>query len=460
MRFCLSKYGIIAITLYISFVSGCSTGYDTAIECYSTSQFQKYSLPYFTTYLMNVKSADDSRIDVYLQVPYKQLRFEKTGNSYKASYSLSFILRNADKEIIQTKELDRSVIAKTYEETISSRVDGLLQSFVLKPSVYAMEVKSVDHLSQLQYKQYKQIEAKRFSDSVITASTQLLLDTVIADSKGILLRPIFPSSLSLLNGSFGIFQELYDVHAEDTVTISESFWKTKPKKNNEGSFTYYMPPYRVSAERCSEEFDSMYSKIDSMFVVKKNGTQKIIQFFPLPVRGYNRIDRNIIISRQSSSDTIRLSEHNFVHDHIFPSFLTLQEIVAAMRYILREEEYDSIAIAEGEEKNNRINQFWESHGGLNRRKEFEQRMVEANALFTECTNGVETPMGMVFIICGVPDYIECRDGIIETWYYNYGEQSFSIPFRREKENSIYFTLQPFSVNESLWQYYIDRWRRK
>jgi GWxTD domain-containing protein len=440
-------------------LSGCSTGYDTAIECYSTLQFQKHSLPSFTTYIMNVKSGNDSRIDVYLQMPYINLRFEKMIEGYKASFAVTFIIRNKDGEIIQTKELERKVIAKTFEESISTRFDALLQSFIVQSSEYSMEIVTVDHLSQLRHKELKQIKPKNYSDSKVSASTLLLLDTVIVNEKGLSLRPVFPALLSRLNDSFGIFQELYNVHEGDTVKIAESFSKPKDQKNEKNSFVYYIPPYRVKPNGCSEEIDSVYLKMDSTFLVTKNDIQQVIQFYPLPASGYNKIDRRIIVTRNSKSDTIRFSNAYFLRARSLQSSLSFQEITGTMRYIMREEEYDSIAGMDAEEGIKRIIRFWETHGGAERRTEFERRIREANGLFTECTNGAETPMGIVFIICGIPDFIECRGGMTETWFYNIGERAFPIQFRRENENSAYYTLLPFSVNDSLWQYFIDRWRR-
>ncbi|MDP1677582.1 MAG: GWxTD domain-containing protein [Bacteroidota bacterium] len=460
MRFCFSKYGLITFVLYATVLAGCSSGYNTEIECYSTTQFRKHSLPSFSTYLMNVRSENDSRVDIYLQMPYRNLRFERVGDGYKASFSVTFIIRNEGKEIVQTKELDRSIFAKNYEESVSSRFDASLQSFVLKPSEYGMEIVSIDNLSQLRYKQSTRLEVKKFPDSIVTASTILLLDTVIADENGLSLRPVFPASLSRLKDNFGIFQELYNVGAGDTVKIIESYFRSKQQNIDENSFVYFTPPYRVKMNMCSDEVDSMYYKMDSTFIVKKNGLQQLIQFYPLPSDGYNKLDRTIIISNKSSSDTIRLSNNYFLRDKMLQSSPSFQEITNTMRYILREAEYDSLAIAEGEGRNIRINQFWETHGGLERRKEFEQRMREANILFTECINGAETPMGIVFIICGIPDYIECRGGSMETWFYTIGERSFPIEFRRENENIAYYTMLPFSVNDSLWQYFVDRWRRK
>ena len=459
MRFCFSKYGVTAIAL-LAILAGCSTGYDTFTECYSTSQFRKFSLPSFSSYLMNVKTGDESRIDIYLQMPYRHLRFEKTSDGYKASFSITVIVRNEEKEIIQTKELERSVVVKTYEETTSPRFDGMMQTLLLKPSEYVIEIISHDHLAQLRYKQITRFRAKDFSDSTVTASTLLLLDTAITDSKGIALRPIFPISLVSLNNDYGIFQEFYNVRVSDTIRISEQYRKSKRQESNDNSFVYAGPPYRVKSETCFKDPDSVYYKSDSMFVITKNGTQQVIQFFPLPDRGYNTINRKITVTRDATTDTLQFLENYFLPERTSQGFIPFQQIVLAMRYILREAEYDSISIATGEKRNQYINQFWESHGGMDRRKEFEQRIAEANIMFTECSNGSETPMGIVYIICGIPDYIDCRNEITETWYYNFGERSFPVQFRREKESIAYYTLSPFSINDSFWQYYIDRWRQK
>jgi GWxTD domain-containing protein len=460
MRFCFTKYGITTIAIVATILSGCSAGYNGSAECYSISQFQKYSAPSFTTFAMNVKGAEGSRIDLYFQIPYRNLRFEKNIDGYKASFSVTFIIRNKNNEIIQTKELERSVRVKTYEESVSYRFEGIVQSFVLNPSEYIMEVVTNDYLSQLRYKQSARIEAKRFTDSTVTASTILLLDTVIYDKKGVSLRPIFASSLSLLKDSFGTFQELYNVLENDTVTITESFIRTKRNESEGSPFRYLSPPYRVRMDECVELWDSIYYKIDSTFVVPKNGTQQIIQYYPLPSEGYNKIDKQIVTSGKSKNDTLRFSNNYFIRNRKLVNSVSIDEVTAAMRYILREEEYDSLVSVFGQERNKRIEQFWESRGGLDRRKEYEFRILEANMLFTACANGSETPMGVVFIICGIPDFIECQGGITETWFYSWGERTFSVPFRREKEHITYYVLPPFSVNESLWQYYIDRWRRK
>lgn len=459
MRFCFSKYGLNLFLLCATVFFGCATGFDSAIECYSTLQYRKHSLPSFTSYVMNVRSGGNSRVDVYVQMPYRNLRFEKSLDGYRSTLSYAFVIRNIDKEITQTKEIERSVVARTYEESVSSRTDGFMQSFIVIPTEHNIEIIAIDNLSQLRYKESKRIESKKYNDSTVSASTILLLDTVNSDERGLSLRPIFPSSLSRSKNSFGLFQELYNLSEGDTVKIFESYSKSKQQDDNENSFVYFTPPYRVKVIGCNKGNDSVYFTKDSTFIASKKDVQQLIQFYPQPASGFNKIDRTIIVSRASTADTIRLSNKYFIRERSQQSPLSIQEISVAMRYILRESEYDSIAIAMGEDKNRLINQFWSSHGGLDRRKEFEKRIREANILFTECANGAETPMGIIHIICGIPDYIECRGGTVETWYYNIGERSFPIQFRREIESMAYYTMVPFSVNDAVWQYFIDRWRR-
>ncbi|MGA9407352.1 MAG: GWxTD domain-containing protein, partial [Bacteroidota bacterium] len=75
----------------------------------------------------------------------------------------------------------------------------------------------------------------------------------------------------------------------------------------------------------------------------------------------------------------------------------------------------------------------------------------------------KTPMGISYIVCGPPDYVECQGQLNEVWYYDLGgNQSFAIPFRQsfEHENERYFEIVPFSVNDLVWDEFVNRWRRQ
>ena len=49
------------------------------------------------------------------------------------------------------------------------------------------------------------------------------------------------------------------------------------------------------------------------------------------------------------------------------------------------------------------------------------------------------------------------------WYYDIGgNRAFAVPFRQsyDVEYDRYFEVAPFTVNEFLWQQFVDKWKRQ
>lgn len=444
-------------------VSGCSSSDAVIQECYSTAQFKRLVAPAFSYYVMNVDAHGQSRLDLYLQMPYKKLRFQLNDFLYRASFSYAFLIRNVHGEIIQTKEIDRAVTVRTYEESVSLRSDFYLHTFLLPPATYTVEIISRDNLSRQRYRVVQTVDAKNFTDSTIAASTVLLLDTVAYDAKGVVLRPVLPDFVSLLSGSMGTFQEIYNIRAGDTLRVSTRYYrlKTMPKEN-EKKFSYWLPPYRIDDEECTATGKELYLSCDSTLVVQQNGTLQFIQLCqPLRI-GKTIIQRSIVRHSAAQVDSVFTEFSLFRKDSSGKLSPSQDEVLAAMRYILRESEYDSLQTLFGDDRSKKISEFWSIRGGRQRRFDFEKRVYEADQFFTTCMEGSRTPMGIVYIICGIPDYVDCRSDLFETWYYTLGERTYSVQFRvvGDRNQKTYFELTPFSVNELFWQYHIDQWRKK
>ena len=458
MRRCI----IIGMTIgALSVTNGCASGDASIMECYSTQQFTQLVTPAFSWYVMNVAASEKSRIDLYMQMPYKKIRFQKEGLAYNASYSYTFLIRDENREIVQSKEIDRSVSVGSYEETISLRFDPFLQTFVLAPGTYTLEIRCRDNLSQLVFRTATPLEAKNFQGAAPAASSVLLLDTVAHDKKGFSLRPILPGNISFLTGSLGTFQEIYNIHAGDTLTLVTRYTSAK-KDSTDGSFTYMIPPYKINHPECREAESVPYFSVDSTLVASKEGTMQFIQSFPAPQTGYSLLHRMAIIRSVSRVDTVK---SNFSLNRRDPQHKILpstDEILFALRYIARSEEYDSLMRLDPVDRGSQLTHFWNSHGGSQRRHDFETRVLEANRLFTSCVDGSRTPMGIIFIVCGTPDFIECRGFYMENWYYTVGERTYAVQFRELKRSGThpYYELTPFSINDAFWQYQVDRWRRK
>jgi len=418
--------------------------------------------PAFEPYFMNVKSGEKSRVDVYIQMPFTHLRFEKAFDGFRASYTCTFIIRDKERQIVQTKETDRLLEQRTYDETVSQRFDFFLQSFLLEPGRYSIEIISLDNLTRTRYRHRQFFEAKNFSLSKINASTELLLDTVMADGRAVTLRPVLPSSISFLSSNMGVFQELYNIKARDTITVSQAYSVPKRVFNSNNKDRYTFLPYGITMPVCIDDYDSTYYKSDSSFVANKDSTIQLIQFYSLPVLGNTTVTRSVVRKNNEYSDTLITKRLLFRRDSKLSNRPTADEMMASMRYILRPYEFDSIIAASNEEQMKKIDEFWELHGSYQGKSDFERRVMEANSLFTTCIEGSKTPMGIVYVICGPPTYVDCRNTFNENWYYTIGEKTFGIQFRLENSNSEfkYYEIVPFSINESVWQYFVDQWRKK
>ncbi|MBW7888896.1 MAG: GWxTD domain-containing protein [Bacteroidetes bacterium] len=462
MGLCRIQHRIIILSAALLFLCiGCTGEREAAADCYSLAQFRKMSAPSFLSYIMNVREGDGSRIDIYLLMPYNRLKFEKSSAGYRASYSISFIVFDSTETQVKVKEVDRIVEVSSYEATTAQSMDFFMQSFPLAPGNYTLTITSTDNLSQLLYRSTKLITAINYSGNSTVASTPLFLDTAAVEKSGVSLRPIFPELLTQAKNSFGIFQELYNLAQGDSVKFSMKYYITRKINEEPSSRVSYSPPYRLSSPSCFAENDSLLFSNDSLMIINNDIPKQVIQFFPIPPEGFVTLERTVVRYRNGKETVNTVRRSTYVRTTALPSTISLSEILHSMRYIMKNDEYDSLLAADNTLKIDKLKDFWSERGGEIRQKEFYKRIAEAKSLFTSCANGSSTPMGLTYIVCGAPDYIECRGLFSETWYYNVGERVMSVEFRAlHSDHPEYYEITPFSVNETLWQYFVEKWRRR
>lgn len=467
--------------------SGCAPSSEALVQCFYVTQSAQHALPACEVYTLSVKAKEgrrlptvddstrrglstprgvddslNSRLDVYVQTQYSQLHFERNDELFKGSYTVSFIVRDLNESVVRSKDVERSLVARSYGETVSSRRDAFLQTFFLSPGTYLLDIIIVDNSSGLRQRHRQKVEAKNFSTENFCASDYLLFENAQSDQRGISLRPMFPSELSFARDSIGMFQEVYNLQRGDTVRLHLAY--TCPRREELAKPVSKSTPYLLRPSQCIRPADSTYYSSDSVFIAGTNGTVQIFQYFPKPAVGVSSITRTVYHSRNGISDSSVNTIKTSIYPSTFPRYSGVDEEIDALSAIARGNEVDSMRTGSLPiERRIRITMFWEKHGGAIRQKEFDDRVREANELFSSCAEGWKTPMGITYIICGPPDYVECQGFGNEIWYYDLGgNRALSVPFRLNLENEFgkYYEIVPFSVNDYLWQQLVDRWRRQ
>ncbi|MGA9407449.1 MAG: hypothetical protein WBW71_09990, partial [Bacteroidota bacterium] len=345
-------------------LSGCSSSMEQGTQCYYTAKSMQRSLPACETFMLNVDTKDGNRLDIYVQIPYPRIHFEKDFDLFKASYTVSFVLRDQDGEVVRANDVDRTVVAQSYAETVSSLRDAFLKMFFVPPGSYTLDVVVLDNQSRLQSHRRQRVEVKSFSKESFCASDYLLFEYARPEQQAISLRPIFPSGLSYARDSIGMFQELYNVRRSDTVRLSLTYSIAGRRDSADTKLVSLMPPYNLKMEFCMRAPDSIYYRSDSVFVSPIDGVVQVFQYFPKLTEGVTTVTRKIFIYRNGTTDSSVSTAKYPVYTSSFPHLKGVDEEIAAISYIARPIEVDSIRVGITQsDRLNRLLRFWEDHGG-------------------------------------------------------------------------------------------------
>ena len=441
---------------------GCAPGQEAGVRCFFVNQSMRRSLPVCETYTLSVRAKEGSRLDLYFRIPYSRLHFEKDLDEFKGSYTASIIIRDEKGTVVQTREVDRALLARSYDESVSSARDAFLQTFLLPPGPYTIEIIVTDNKSGLRYRHRQPGAVHDFQKDPLTVSDYLFFEKGRTGEKVVSLRPLFPADFSFLKDSLGVFQELYNLEKGDTVTISVKYGT--PRHDDEersASYSSYQP-YKVKHRQCTRPLDSTYYVSDTVFVPSVSGNLQVLQYYPRLSVGVNSITRKIFLHREGTVDSTASRRVIFSYPSSFPRLASLDDEIAAVSYIAKPSEVETLRVAATSgERLERLNRFWAEHGGDAKMRAYHERIEEANELFSSCVEGWKTPMGITYIVCGPPDIVDCQGGMDETWYYDMGgTRAFTVPFRLNPGDEFgrYYEVVPFFLNDYFWQQFVDRWR--
>jgi GWxTD domain-containing protein len=350
-----------------------------------------------------------TKVDVYIQVPYKSLQFIKTGQGFTAKYSVVVSVFDESK--------DKLIVEKTWNETINvmdfsqttSRLNYNVgfRSFELKPGNYFFRTAVIDNDSKKEIKSENNFRVREFNPQLEISDILLVTRSEVKDNQ---VLPNIPRNVTL---SVGGLQFFYEVYSSDST-----------KKN-----------CTVDYEVLDKESKVLYKK--SVLEEVSFGKNQIVESID-----DLRLDLGTFILRVTLKDenfkTINTLNKSFFSRWVgLPGSVTdIDKAIAQMVYIATPDELSKLKNSKtNEEKLKNFLEFWKKKDPSPNNEENEvfneyfRRVAYANDNFSNYNEGWRTDRGMVYIILGAPNNIdrhpfEYDSKPYEVWEYYELNRSF------------------------------------
>ncbi|MCL5021355.1 MAG: GWxTD domain-containing protein [Bacteroidetes bacterium] len=444
---------------------GCGSSGETGTNsnlCYYYYVTSRSSLPLFEADLFQTADSAGQRLDLYTSLKNSRLKYEKIGSAYRATYTTNVRVWRENYPPT-TKEVQRIVWKAAYPTSSESSYDALLQSFSVKPGDYSVEISVTDVVSGDKATRIYKKTIPDISKREVCLSDILLLARYDTVGQGRKITPYILSNAGLLSDTLNFFTVLLSRKASrDSVFFNVYRLETHERLlSNFGSTKFSSGG--VSLDPCAMGIDTLPVFSSLMPVAVDSGFSYIFGGVPKPLSGNYLLE----VSLKDGDGNRAFSVLTFrIRGRYFPDITDdLPQMVNSLAYIASRGELARMTEVKSDSavKANLL-KFWADYGGYAKMAEYYKRVSQANRLFSTCLDGWRTPMGMFYVICGPPDYVECRGAYAERWMYtlNTANGRLVIDFRLTRDtpnpDDRYYAVENIYSNLDFWSYYLSRWR--
>lgn len=358
--------------------------------------------------------SDQTRIDIYAQIPYDVLKFVSSNGGFLARYEMTINVFGADGGEVVEKIWNEDVRVKTFDETQSKKAFSLTQrSIVIHPGSYVLRAQLRELESRKSSVQVRKLTLQNYASSDFAISDVMLINRVAHEAGHLDIAPNISGNLYNNPAGFFLFFELYNVSKADSAVLVYTVLDKKDR-------AVYSQIQRIALEGKKTR---VVAKMDSS---------------RYPVGAYQlHVDaRTVPNARDSAVHTAQRSRGFVMRWGNTP--LTVVDIDLAIRqtrYIATDKEYDAMTDATTlEEKQRLFQEFWRKRDPSpdtqrnEYMEEYYSRVQYSNEHFSHYIEGWRTDMGMVFIILGSPNNVDRHpfdydSKPFEVWsYYEYNRQ--------------------------------------
>jgi len=403
------------------------------------AQLQGYSLPQFSFDALGYASGDSttSRLDVYVEVPYENLSFVKSGTQFSAQYEATVDLLDESDVVVNEKSWTENVRVASYDETLAKGQYSLTQCKMnVKPGSYTILVQIRDAETRKAMRRKRSITIRSLTGD-LAISDIMLVNRLSDDSGQKTIVPNISGNVANSTGGMYLFFEIYNRLAVDSFTVHTTIAGAKDEVVASYDDSYRAPRGMTLA----------FVKIPD----PRLPTGEYILRVQLMPAGTAKSDR------ESATAGHAITVH---WSGVPPSVMNLDLAIEELRYIASNVEMDSLLAAKTEQdKLGRFRAFWKRHDptpGTERNElmdEYYARVAYSNGHFKGFLTGWKTDMGMVYIILGPPDDIdrhpfESDTRPYEVWQYNRFQRSFLFV---DQSGFGDYRLSPLTPLSDIWQ---------
>jgi len=341
---------------------------------------------YYQDFLNFMDDDGQSRVDIFIQVPFEVIQFERTSKGFKGGYSVTISIYLEDGETLYLEKIwNEKISVKSFEETSAKENYNLsYRSFKLKPGRYFIKTIVMDRDSRKEYSSDNYYNVKDFSQKPSISDIMLIAQMTNVEGKNKII-PNVSRNVSENKEDINIFFEIYSDSSTD---------------------------YNI---------DYFVTNKDDKILYQRSGKQSINEG---KTQVFYTISDSTLLSLGNYILTVRLRDRN---DKVLASTtktfyyrwiglpVTVNDIDKAIEQLIYIANPDEIRYMENgkndEEKTKRFLEYWKSKDpspGNDENEVFEEyfgRVSYANEHFSRYREGWLSDRGMVFIILGPPNNI-------------------------------------------------------
>lgn len=226
------------------------------------------------------KNNSDSRLDLYISIPYHELQFLKDSESKEAG---DIYAANVQYEIILKTRTDSTITSEVKELKINEKYNSkifkagskiLVKNYELPTGKYILNITVTDINTQMKYSSQYNVEVENNSGKEIYASDMLLLRNYSKDSDGkASITPMIINDVGRIKNYF-VFMEVYNSSTESvTKELTYTFRGNSGNIIKTSKQSYSLQP---GTNTIVEKFSSLTFEEDSFELEVSDQAGKVI----------------------------------------------------------------------------------------------------------------------------------------------------------------------------------------